>query len=82
MAEKSLTSPLELDAERIIRLADLAEERHTTVIDLVEGAVDAAFPTSDADRRRAAGRFLLDAPAMAVPADWTNLRPDVLDGPP
>lgn len=60
-----------LDADRYARLQDLAERRRTTVPALVRQAIDATFPDVDAGRRREAGRFLLGAPDMDVPADWT-----------
>lgn len=64
---------VELDEGRLTRLRDLAAQRGTTVPALLREAIDSVFPDVDAERRRAAGRFLLSAPPMPVPPYWRDL---------
>lgn len=61
-----------VDDERIRRLDAEAARRGVPVSVLVREAIDAAFPTSHDERRRAA-RAILDADPMPVP-DPAELR--------
>jgi hypothetical protein len=74
MATLSRRLQILMDEERAARLERLAAQRGTSVAALLREAVDIAFPDSDARRRAAAGRRLLEAPPMPVPADWQELK--------
>lgn len=54
-----------LDDERHARITAVAHERGVSVASVVRDAIDRGVAGSD-DRRRAAGRRLLDAPDMDV----------------
>ncbi len=54
-----------LDDERHARITAVARERGVSVASVVRDAIDRGVANSD-DRRRAAGRRLLDAPDMDV----------------
>jgi len=56
-----------LDDERHARITAVARERGVSVASVVRDAIDRGVANSD-DRRRAAGRRLLDAPDMDVGA--------------
>jgi len=55
-----------LDEQRHDRLTAIAEERGVSVATVVREAIDRGLPDL-ADRRRRAGRRLLDSPDMPVP---------------
>lgn len=55
-----------LDEERHARITSVARERGVSVATVVREAIDRGV-ADPGDSRRAAGRRLLDAPAMAVP---------------
>jgi hypothetical protein len=55
-----------LDDERHRRITSLARERGVSVATVVREAIDRGL-TNPAERRRNAGRRLLDAPDMPVP---------------
>lgn len=63
-----------MDEKRVARLERMARERGSSVAALLREAVDLAFPEFDSQRRRAAGRRLLEAPSMPVPDDWQELK--------
>jgi DNA-binding MurR/RpiR family transcriptional regulator len=65
-----------LDEERHSRITSVARERGVSVATVVREAIDRGV-ADPGDRRRAAGRRLLEAPDMAVP-DPAELR-DELD---
>jgi len=56
-----------LDGDRRRRLEHEAEARQTSVAALVREAIDLAFPSTSAERRRA-GAVILEAEPMPVPA--------------
>ncbi len=60
-----------LDEERMQRLERRAQRSGTSVAALIRDAIDLAFP--DEERRRAAGRRLLEAPPMPV-EDWETMK--------
>ena len=55
-----------LDEERHARITSVARERGVSVATVVREAIDRGV-ANPGDRRRAAGRRLLDAPDMPVP---------------
>jgi hypothetical protein len=55
-----------LDEERHARITSVARERGVSVATVVREAIDRGV-ADPGDRRRAAGRRLLDAPDMPVP---------------
>ncbi len=55
-----------LDEKRHDRLTAVARSRGVSVATVVREAIDRGLPAPD-DRRRAAGRRLLDAPDIPVP---------------
>jgi hypothetical protein len=55
-----------LDEERHSRITSVARERGVSVATVVREAIDRGV-ADPGDRRRAAGRRLLDAPDMVVP---------------
>ena len=55
-----------LDDERHRRITSLARERGVSVATIVREAIDRGL-ASPGDRRKSAGRRLLDAPDMPVP---------------
>jgi hypothetical protein len=55
-----------LDDERHARITSVARERGVSVATVVREAIDRGV-ADPSDRRRAAGRRLLDAPDMPVP---------------
>ena len=55
-----------LDGERHARITSVARERGVSVATVVREAIDRGV-ADPSDRRRAAGRRLLDAPDMDVP---------------
>lgn len=55
-----------LDEERHARIKSVARERGVSVATVVREAIDRGV-ADPSDRRRTAGRRLLDAPDMAVP---------------
>lgn len=55
-----------LDDERHRRITSLARERGVSVATVVREAIDRGL-ASPANRRKSAGRRLLDAPDMSVP---------------
>jgi DNA-binding MurR/RpiR family transcriptional regulator len=65
-----------LDEERHSRITSVARQRGVSVATVVREAIDRGV-ADPGDRRRAAGRRLLEAPDMAVP-DPAGLR-DELD---
>jgi hypothetical protein len=65
-----------LDEERHARITSVARERGVSVAVVVREAIDRGV-ADPGDRRRAAGRRVLDAPDMVVP-EPTELR-DELD---
>ena len=56
-----------LDEERHSRITAVARQRGVSVATIVREAIDRGV-ADPGDRRRAAGRRLLEAPDMAVPA--------------
>ncbi len=64
-----------LDEERHARITAVARERGVSVASVVRDAIDRGVAKSD-DRRRAAGRRLLDAPDMDV-GDPDELKAEV-----
>ena len=55
-----------LDEERHVRITSVARERGVSVATVVREAIDRGVVDPE-DRRRAAGRRLLEAPDMIVP---------------
>jgi predicted DNA-binding protein len=55
-----------LDEDRHRRITEVARERGVSVATVVREAIDRGI-ADPADRRRAAGRRVLDAPDMSVP---------------
>jgi hypothetical protein len=58
-----------LDEERHARITSVARERGVSVATVVREAIDRGV-ADPSDRRRAAGRRLLDAPDMPVSDPW------------
>lgn len=56
-----------LDEERYQRVAAIAQQRGSSVAAVIREAIDRGLPSADR-RRAAAGRLLLDAEPMPVPA--------------
>ena len=56
-----------LDEERYQRVAAIAQQRGSSVAAVIREAIDRGLPSADR-RRAAAGRLLLDAAPMPVPA--------------
>lgn len=65
-----------VDAERYARLEALAQERGTSIGAIVREAIDRGL-SDPSSRRGAAGRRLLSAAAMPVPADPADLRAEL-----
>lgn len=65
-----------VDAERYARLEALAKERGTSIGAIVREAIDRGL-SDPASRRADAGRRLLAADAMPVPADPAELRAEL-----
>lgn len=64
-----------LDDQRHQRITDIARERGVSVATVVREAIDRGL-ADPAERRRSAGRRLLDAPDMPVP-DIGELRAEL-----
>jgi Ribbon-helix-helix protein, copG family len=62
-----------IDEPRYRRLAALARARKVSVAEVVREAIDVALP-ADADRRARAGRRILAAEPMPVPATVEELK--------
>jgi hypothetical protein len=68
-----------IDDERYDRLRQESERIGTPVGELVRRAIDREFP-ADAQRRRAAGEFLLSLPMPpGSQPDWETIKDDPLD---
>lgn len=67
-----------LDEPRYLRVAALARRRKVSVATVVREAIDRGLPAPDRERE-AAGRRLLAAPEMDVPADVQDLLTELSD---
>lgn len=67
-----------LDDERYERLSRRAAQRGMSIGMLVRDAIDATYPTVDAERRSAADAILAAEP-MPVPKDPADLKREILE---
>lgn len=67
-----------LDEERYARLARRAADRGTSIATLVREALDARYPSGDAERRAAAARILAADPTP-VPDDPADLKREIAE---
>jgi hypothetical protein len=65
-----------LDEERYQRVAEIAREQHTSVAEVIRGAIDRGLGTTAA-RRAAAARAILAAEPMDVPEDPADLKREI-----
>lgn len=68
-----------LDDARYRRVAAAARSRKTSVAQVIRDAIDTALP-DDLERKRAAGRAILAADPISVPATVDELKREIAAG--